>query len=382
LAWDVAIEAKVPFKYVEPIAWHGGFAALDWRDRDPLKLLVSADGRNWSHRRLPVHEKRPNLTLLAFRRGLVLAHGVVVNGHGGYQIWFSRDGISWARRGAVAPTARTPGYGLGGRLLVVRNRLAYLAFIGPPNGSGGARPGTWAESAAAVGSGSASPRGERGTWAWTSSDGVSWKRERARGLGRAYVGRLTSTERGLAGFLMRGHVWLVESADAVSWHKTAFVPTAISESLGGYTGTEEGFIFAEQQLAPRPRAEWPHLRLWRVTQSRGFSLVADAALSEIWGIASVASTIVVAAAYGDGAADPGRPFVLVSNDGGATFEKSQGWPALEGTHCLVHPVIAGRTVVVAAGCPTPGAALLIVADLPQPAEGLATRRQPSSLSPL
>jgi hypothetical protein len=357
IRWDQALGSLGLHRhFLQPIAWEGGFAALDDRTLRRTRLWLSADGHSWTARRLPFHATGFGTELLAYRDSLVTAqrHGDIRSTR--FDVWLSGDGTRWEHRGSVATSAATPGFVSGGNLVALGERLAVIGYVGP-NTCCGARPGQPAP-------GRAIARTELGTWAWISDDGRSWERTRIRGVGTDPMGVFGRTDAGYVGVRNDGTAaWIIHSADGLHWTSFAQVPPEVD--LDGYwlvAPTADGYVLAADTGDQSPSGY--DMTVWRVSPDGAFSRVLEQADRQLSGLAAQGQTVVVLSDEFH-AADPRTgATALVSSDGGATFDVSAGWPDMAATDCLHSVVIRERVAVAGGGCEVQDGPSLYVADLP------------------
>ncbi len=368
MRWDVGLAGFGDRRAVDPpIAWHGGFADTEGKFND-LHLLISPDGSAWREAAIPFSDKH-GFDMVAFRSGLVLAdHHPVFQGMR-YGIWMSGDGFNWRYLGSVTTRAMTLGYDIGGALVALGDRLGILAFIGPPVGDGGVRPG--GAGVAGVGEpratgGAAVGTDEIGTWAWTSADGRTWQRQRVIGAGTQGIQRMVVGPDGFAGFHSGFDTGpLMHSNDGINWTRLAALPDAIDPSTVGYlAATDDGYVVVTLPYAPA-QGDRPFFSIWRVSKDGVFTHVLDRPHAELIDIQASGPVVVITANEGDFAPELpfGIGFALVSTDSGATFQLSAGWPAMRSAGCLSSAAIHDRVVIAGTGCNPDGPAFLR-AELP------------------
>lgn len=106
---------------------------------------------------------------------------------------------------------------------------------------------------------------------------------------------------------------------------------------------DDGYV-----LAATPSGQ-TNATLWKVSPDGQFTRILNQPNRDPSGLAVLGHMIVVttmAAQYTS--SEPA--LVLVSNDGGISFEDSAGWPDMAATDCLRDPVIREQTVIAGAGC--------------------------------
>ncbi len=356
LQWDVALpKLKGTQHYLEPIAWSGGFAALDDRIQSQARLWLSPDGHHWTRYRLPFWPTVFGTQVVAFHDGLVLARISQVGITGfRFEVWMSGDGKTWQQRGSIATAAETPGYVASGELVALGDRLAVYGYIGPYN-SGGVHPASTAATAA---------QSELGQWVWTSADGRSWRRQRVQGVGTDGVGISGWTDQGFVGIRGNGsRGWLVRSPDGIHWKTIAPLPAKVDlDSPAELVATASGYVLAADTLE---RGECCQLTVWHVSRSGVFTQILEQFHWEANGLAADGATVVVTSYEYHGLEARTDPLALVSRDGGKSFALSAGWPALQGTDCLREVAVNHGTVVAAGGCDvTSGPALLVTDVMP------------------
>lgn len=355
MRWDVGIESLGDnFQQLRPIAWSKGFAALEDRNGRARALWISADGRTWTTSRLPVTVGYSAVLALDDRLVLIETH---MNTRGSrIVVWSSSDGRHWKRQSEIPAFARTPGYFAGASVIVLRNRLALVGFVGPYSCCGGARPGN------------AAGRGENGMWIWTSSDGVSWTRQRMRGLGDDSLGFIT---RGAGGYLgiragPRGNS-IARSSDGVRWETLGPVPADVDlSSVVEFVASGDGYVLAADTGDTRGglNGRGPRLTIWQVSRDGVFTEVFDRAGWQVISLASDGAAVVIVGEDYNEHDELRNALALVSTDAGETFTVSAGWPGMAASKCLGPVTIHHHTAVASGACGVRTAPEILVAQLP------------------
>jgi hypothetical protein len=354
---------------LEPIAWSGGFAALESVFGEVSAVWVSTDGFRWASQELPGTPSE-NVSLVAFRDGLVLSDILGDYRHPTFRLRHSTDGRNWKLLGQVGIDPETPGYVGGGNLTAIGDRLALIAYIGPDTCCGAlpAHDSTgsgWPNSGHAA---AAPGTDELGMWAWTTDDAITWTKERMRGLGNDGLSVMTPAARGFVG--IREHVpenWLVQSADGIEWHRIGTLPPDVNlYSAVQLQATDDGYVLAADTAESRGavRGAGPHLTIWRVSLDGTFTEVFDRTGWQLLGLAARGSTVLMTGHDYSPFVQGQHALALVSRDAGASFELSAGWPAMTAGRCLGGVAFHGRTVIASAACGVRSAPEILVGDLP------------------
>jgi hypothetical protein len=371
MAWEVVVPALGDNRRIyRPVAWPGGFAALEAVEQNADTIWFSADGLNWTSTALNVPFRVSPGALQAFGGRLLL---VDAHSHGSpigesITLWWSRDGRHWDRGGSIDIAAETPEYVARGSLRVLGNRLAVVSYIGP-NTCCGARPGRGVIPAR---SSAAGARDELGMWVWTSDDGVDWVKQRMRGLGVDSLDVITSDQGGIAGIRVgTDGAFFVRSTDGIQWATLGPLPADVDPyALGALVGTPDGHVFAADTAEARDEPYDGHTRLtvWRVSADGVFTEVFEQRDWEVhWLLATGNSVVGIGYDYDPTSDASRRPLALVSTDSERTFTLSAGWPALEDLGCIGQVAMSDRTILVTRNeCGIENPPELILAKLPQP----------------
>jgi hypothetical protein len=357
-----------------PVAWKGGFAALQSVNGDARTIWLSSDGVAWSDHRLP--GRFDSFGLLAFGDRLALGehHQDASFSRSRVTVWWSSDGRSWERGGTVDAIADTPGYAAGGGLGVLGDRLAVVSYIQPYSCCGGAQPGRpyddRGSAARPAFHGAAAARDELGMWAWTSTDGVAWTKERMRGLGTDSLGLITHGRQGFLG-IRAGNKGgsFIRSDDGIAWEALGPVPPGVDlYSSVEMVSSGDGFVLAADtgQTIRTPGVAGPHLSVWRVAIDGSFRTVFDHAGWQLMSLAADGPVVVASAHDYSPYPELERAFALTSTDGGATFDLSAGWPGMDTATCIGPVAVHDGSAVASGACGIRKAPEIIVANLQQP----------------
>ena len=369
--WDVALGSLGDRRRLSPIAWSGGFAALDANVDRHHRMWLSADGRSWTSHGLPRPLNARGTTLLAFRGSLVLVDVSYVVRGSVYDIWMSRDGLTWAQRTTLSTLAALPNDVEFGSMMALGNRLALFSYISP-QGSGGARPasidGAYQLSPRYPRDGAAMSRGapilsERGMYLLTSSDGRAWTRQRMKGVAHDFINVFSAEPGSVDGIREIGsRFWLVHSRNGIRWQAVAPLPQQIGEGdIFTLVATTDGYVLSADTGEAHALAG-PALTVWRVSRGGTFTQVFDRVQWGGTGLEASGATVVIT---GNASSRAERAFALVSTDSGATFQISAGWPAMQSAAgCFGAVAIRDGTAVASSACTIDPSSTLLVAELP------------------
>jgi hypothetical protein len=235
-------------------------------------------------------------------------------------------------------------------------------------GSGGAGPADLRSSRGThIGgyAGSAQLSEER-MWAWTSTDGHSWRLQRLRGVGQDLLTIHSASANGFVGIRMgrRTEPRIVVSADGVSWRRLVRLPAEVTlDSVVHLVATHDGYILAADTYRAR-KSTGPFLDAWTIGRDGSMVRVLEQARWQLLGLAVGRSTVVVTGqAYTQFRSDS-RAAAFISLDAGRSFALSAGWPATRSTPCLESVAVRDKTIVAMASCADAAAPELLVAELP------------------
>ncbi len=377
LAWEplADVHPALDGRHVQVTAWSRGFASVQSSDDGNITAWSSADGRTWRRAAIPLAIKRAG-NLLPLRTGLVLTANErsAYRQSASFTTWRSADGLSWRRAGALhvdAPARyrddRQLTYGpwsLDGRLVML------VTYTNEP--CCGSRPGIFVAARTPDRSRSST---YHHTSAWVSRDGAAWTKRRTSGLNGAGGG---AGER--FGYLIQPGSREVlasltsdlgRSADGLRWLKDVPLPSAYDDTSPAVVArTPRGFVLAGESFdgGPGP-GNW--LTIWSGTRDGSWTRVFEHGQRSPDAIAVAGSTVIIVGDELDPAtADLDEtlyyPWILVSTDGGATWDESLSWT---GTTPMCPATLTANddTVVLTFGCVPPGMATTYVVDL-------ATRR--------
>ncbi len=376
--------------------WAGGFASVhQGRDR-VLSSWVSGDGREWRSAALPRGIRHVE-ALLRLGDGLAI---IADSDHTGewqvrdwrFEVWRSHDGLDW--RQVSRQRIRTParfadreddyyrivaGFWSVAERIVAHETYTTLRCCGNSTGT------------AFVSAAESEPV----TFALSSADGRTWKRARVHGLhaadGWGYGSHVQEEDGGLVAVAVDGGGEIDRSADGVRWHTIgrapsylqSFVPTVLE-------GTASGFVLGGLVAEPRgPDESWGESTvLWFSSDADRWIETARPDEGGPGGpvaVAAVGDTVVVAGSdpgVPDLQADADPPWILVSHDGGRTWDGSSSWTAEE-EWCLRDLTSRRGTILLDVGCPGVEAAskyLVSVASPPRPEP--TTQPRPGVATPL
>jgi hypothetical protein len=323
-------------------AWDGGFAVIEQR-RDPdhgwrHAIWWSPDGRTWERTPLPT-KVRQIWWLLPFRDGLVLASGR----HRGYSsesfrldIWRSPDGRSWRHAGAIGASLplrlkRERFWHLWpAELLATEEGLTLLARVTYSQGTGGStRDVTQFVSNRGPMRVRASPHPDR-VWGWRSRDGSRWHRRPVRGVvapnGNGSIDLATITPDSILARQVDGTRLLLSSRGGLRW--TIVAPLLLSDN-----GEEEGSESCGNRLGA-----------WRLGPGEVWTEVLDRQPAFVHGAAADGGWVILT---GKSWCAGEWAWILVSADGGRTWDPDLSWTGRRGT-CRSEAAVHGGTAVVLA----------------------------------
>jgi hypothetical protein len=353
--------------------WAGGFAALESdNDDEKYALWTSSDGSTWD--RAPLPEGVDNGRLVALGDHVYLQE---FRGRGESQelrirTWRTSDGRRWQDQGLFVwhlPASVGDAWHIVSRDVVAApDRLVMFGTIEPCCGSGGSIPlGTKYASIATATAREHVPLA--GLAIWTSPDGADWTRRSNRDLRDAETGDnawLTHVSGVADGILATSATddMLWASPDGGRWEPMGPLPPGYEGGLGSH-----GLVTVEGQVIVSFDIEGPGDRVeaWLRDADGGWTR----SLRESWtSLGSlVASGRLVIAAGRSRSGLESWPRILVSTDGGATWDPDLSWSGTPGG--CARDLAANGTRLVLLGCDDgpdtilePGAPTLWHADLP------------------
>jgi hypothetical protein len=208
------------------------------------------------------------------------------------------------------------------------------------------------------------------TFAWTSEDGKIWARHEAQGFepsGEHRGHRITQGRGELLALWGHPTYAIGRSTDGIRWRTIGHhperldldsVPTLLARSgaalvLGGYAwgarGSDETFALWRS----RNGEDWR--RTYARVDGRPASMVTSGRSVIVAGNDQDARNL-------DADPPPELPWIMVSRDGGRTWDESLAWTG-DTDWCLGRLTASGRTVSLDAGCATPDAASTYVVTL-------------------
>lgn len=370
MRWEVALEkSRQPSTgSFYPVAWSGGFVALDEGRQRMEGMWLSADGHRWRSRALPFRGSELGTWAMPLERGLAL-----INNHGnlitaGFDIWTSTDGREWVQLGGLSIVPKDPKNQVQASIFVVRNQFVVVATIGRmlccglgPSPLAAAASTSRAQVRLRMAATAAAT--EDGQWVYLSDDAVTWERHRVRGA--RSLGSITWADGAYEGIAFGPDgLTITRSADLIEWEMVAPLPVDMDpDGPHQLVRTTDGYVLMGDTGYARGTTTGPHMTLWTIDGEGAATEVFD---REGWGpgdVASVASTVVVVGYEFSEHDELARPLALVSVDGGSTYELSAGWPGMVGGR-FSSVAIADGAVVAGMYAPTAETRQVFAAKLP------------------
>lgn len=363
LDWRTGMDRQPPADHwqIHSTDWAGGFASLHVGADRVMSSWVSADGRDWQGAVLPT-EIRSVTTLLRLDDGLaIIANQEEFGETWRWETWRSADGLEWKRtsREDVPMPER-----FEGRRRVVQgfwslgDQVVALATYTTTRCCG--RSTGWSVVAA-------QDQQPDAVFTWSTKDGRKWSRKRTKGIpqgGELHFGGSTEGDDGELLTIKVGlrHPQLLRTTDGIRWRSMGTLPASVepySPMLIERVG--DGLVLVGQ-------AEVEDRNRYRVTS--WFSADGDhwiRSFGRFGGrpvdIASSGDAVVVAGNDGYSRGSGERPWLMVSTDGGRSWDDSLGWIGSEEL-CLESLTASGRTFSLDARCAPPDGATTFVASLP------------------
>lgn len=358
LDWQPVIGRQPPAdtRRIATTDWSGGLASAHEGTDHVLSTWVSNDGSGWEAAELPPRI-RSVAALLALKDGLALiANERVLDRVRAFDVWRSGDGLTWQRAGRqrISSPSRfrqyrrimTGYWSLGDRIVTIESYSQQ-----PSSGD-------------TVGIAPDDP-GPDVTHSWISRDGRRWQRRIATGLGGA--------QHGIHGRLFaQGEDELVllqadrsrdirRTTDGVHWDRIGTYPEEfITNAPSAFTRVEDGFLVAGEPTEDT-YGDGNFLTVWRGTGNGDWVRTVNRPGRMPTAIVASGSTVVLTGDEFDFTAvdeefDPAFvPYVMVSNDGGRTWDESLEWSDEE-RWCLEGLASLDGTILLQASCPPRDAA--------------------------
>jgi len=379
-----------------PTPWDGGFAAVQSitgsarRSARPMAVWHSTDGIAWAVSALP-SGLGSVLGLLPFRGGLALVVADDSTPNAGsdrswsVRIWRSSDAKRWRASGSLSvhvPAGSGQCRISNQYVSVADGKLVVMASMCRSGCCGISAPSP-APSMAMIGS-AARSADPGGTFTWTSTTGRQWTRHRVTGVEHdgdlATVSGVARAPDGLLAFDSGRTPSLVSSTDGVAWHTVLPLPldldttgsSAVARTSGGY------LLVGSRQCADCDEA----IGAW--TAASGGVWTITPGMPEAFDFFGMATGLNVVLLFGQTLGDDALeyPVLVVSYDGGATWDPTAGWtgtaadwPGARTESCL-GPAALSLTSAVIIGCPT-GTAPIYATELPS--RGPVPSLSPSSI---
>ena len=362
LDWRPVIERQPPAdtRSMGSTAWAGGFASVHAGDDRVLSSWVSADGQTWQHASLPVGITWVS-ALLPLGDGLAIIADTEDFDPDAwtFEVWTSGDGLRW--RQASRQRIRTPERYAGYRRIVHgywptdRGIVALQTYTQQP--CCGFAPGSMSFVAA-------KEREPDVTFAWTSSNGRRWTRQRASGV-HGYPGQhlgfsISAGEGELLAVWPERSRRIGRSTDGVHWRTVGRYPAQLDTYAPfELARTADGFVLAGEP-SDSDIGTGNTLTVWRRSGGGPWVRTLEPRQGTPWSMASMGETVIVTGDRLDPdeleADDPSRlSWLLVSADGGATWDDALSWFG-DDPWCLGGLTERDGTVLLGASCAPPDAA--------------------------
>jgi hypothetical protein len=364
-------------------AWKGGFAALESDDEDVLSALwTSPDGTTWVGAPLPNGVENGRLVALADHLYLQEFRGRGDSQELRIRTWRTADGRDWQRQGLFEWSLPAPAgdeWRIISRFVVAApDRLVMFGEVEPCCGSGGSLPiGTRFASILAVASSERVPLG--GVVIWTSPDGAEWTQRANQGLldsddDDTRIETVEGVANGVLATRVATNDALISSPDGSAW-------TSLGPMPPGYGGKgPTGLVIAQDRVVISFDAgeHTNTLEVWVQDDDGGWTRSLQESKTTAGELVASGSLVVAAGqSYDDGA--EGWPRILVSTDGGSTWDPDLSWSGARGG-CIRDLATDGARLVLL-GCDE-GSPTLWHSDVPEPAfEGRQTRGLGLGLEP-
>jgi len=372
LPWEAAAPPLTPVGtwLTDLTPWRHGFAAVQMRDYDAIAVWRSTDGSSWYESPLPP-QLRAVQGLVAFEGGLTLiVSRTAPRERWAFGVWQSDDARHWTRAGrfvAQLPVA-LHGCQVNDRVVTVADgRLVAIAAV-CRDPCCGVRTLPDGPASATVGLAATSQTARGGTFVWTSPTGRVWTRHKARGVadgsGYEFLPLVTRTADGLVALRFGRRSSLLRSADGTHWHDVGPLPDGFDmDALYAITASPRGYVLTGAVLVGYDSVA----HIWTGTPEGTWTSTFEGDGRTYLPDVGVAGDTVIASGYrgvemGSTAAYIAHPMILVSFDGGATWDKDASWTAsaddwpLSEESCLGSMAVT-IPVAVLVGCPSGMAAM-------------------------
>jgi hypothetical protein len=367
LGWmPVSLEVPDGHWLTDLTPWAGGFAALESdNDDDKYALWTSSDGSTWDRGPLPQGVDNGRLVALGEHVYLQEFRGRGESQELRIRTWRTSDGRRWQDQGLFVwhlPASVGDAWHIVSRDVVAApDRLVMFGTIEPCCGSGGSVPlGTKYASIATTSGREHVPLA--GLAIWTSPDGAEWTRRSNRGLrdpetgDNAWLAHVAGVADGvLATSATADTLWA--SPDGGSWGSMGSLPPGYRGSLGSYgLVTVDGRVIVSFDVEGRDNA----IEVWLRDADGEWTR----SLRESWTSLSslVASGRLVIAAGRSRSGLESWPRILVSADGGASWDPDLSWSgapdgcardlATDATRLVLFGCDDGPDTILEPGAPT------------------------------
>jgi hypothetical protein len=318
-----------PFTITDLTAWAGGFVALEQTPDDELVAVWrSTDGTAWERAAVGTR-MRGMASLVVDGDTLVLGIRELYARSGPIELWRSTDGIAWTRDGRLTlrlpPGYAAPWWVAVGPLRATGGHLLQYAILTDDSGMGGWAP--VGPQLASIDTQSLVGRsGPDRNFAWITRDGPRWERRPLSGAGAdtASLDVLTTTEDGLLALRLGGRrTALLRSTDGLRWSQVAPLPRTYS------WGGSEGLVPVDGSVLLFADDDDPgtgygnHLGAWRLEADGSWIRVLDAQAAFTKEQAAGDGWVLVAGRSWDSVRE--WAWMLVSGDGGRTWDPGLGW---------------------------------------------------------
>jgi hypothetical protein len=360
LDWKPGLERQPPADgwWLHSTAWRGGHASVHAGVNGVLSSWISADGQDWQGASLPRGIRWVDALLRLDDRLVIIADGAPFERVWRYDVWSSSDGLAWRRvaQRRIPTPERFDGYrrivhgywSLGDRIVALET-FTEQPCCGSSSGS------TFVASREY-------PPDE--TFAWTSSDGRTWARHRAQGFESSgeHQGHLITQGQGELLALWGHPTYAIgRTTDGIRWRTIGHHPDELDLDTGMklLARSDGGLVLGGRTWGPDDGAGEAFV-LWRSGDGEDWQRTYSRVDGRPASIVSSNGTVIVAgndqdARHLDADPPPDLPWLMVSRDGGRTWDPTLAWTG-DTDWCLDSLTASRGTIVLDARCATPDAA--------------------------
>ncbi len=367
LEWRPVVERQPPADTlsIHSTAWKGGFASVHVGHDRVLSSWVSADGEAWQHASLPAGITWVR-ALLPLREGLaIIADEAPFGPAWRFEVWTSKDGLHWreASRQRIPVPERFTGY----RRLVhgywpTKDGIAALQTYTQQPCCGSAPRSTLLVAA--------KTQQPDVTYVWTSRDGRRWQQQRAKGVHGDPGQHLGSSISAAGGELLA--LWpdrsqmIGRSTDGVLWRTIGRYPADLDTYSSFVLARADGGLVLAGEPFDSDIGTGSTLTVWRQDGQGEWVRTLPPRQGSAESIVSIGRTVIVSG----GRLDPERlddddiprlAWLLVSSDGGRTWDESLSWFG-DSPWCLQGLTEGETGVLLDVACPSPEAASKYLVD--------------------